>query len=104
MPLLRDVLAAPFTLRSETIYQEDGSWLRTLTYPELGCHVGGENMMELVEAIEVERARCLIRAVERGEPIQPLRDPLPDTDIEDLLARAGLDDWIARLDDNVSVG
>jgi len=104
MPVLRNLLEAPFTLRSETILAEDGSWLRTLTYPELGCRVEGEHMMELVEAIEIERVKCLIRAVERGAPIQPLREPLPDLDVEALLARAGLGEWIARLDDKVMVG
>ena len=104
MPLLRDVLAAPFTLRSETIHREDGSWMRTLAYPKLGCRVGGEHMMELVETIEIERVRCLIQAVEKGEPIQPLREPVSSYGVEDLLARAGLKDWIGRLDDDVSVG
>ena len=104
MPSLRNVLAAPFTLRSETVYAEDGSWVRTLTYPELGCRVGGERMMELVDAIEIERVRCLIKAVEAGEPIRPLREPVGAYGVEDLLARAGLEDWIGRLDDDVSVG
>jgi len=104
MALLRNVLAAPFTLRSETVLMEDGSWLRTLTYPELGARVEGEQMMELVEAIEIERASALIRAIEKGERIEPVREPLTDYGVEDLLARAGLKDWIARLDDDVSVG
>jgi hypothetical protein len=104
MPPLRDLLAAPFTLRSETVHLQDGSWRRTLTYPELGCQVRGEHMMELVEAIEIERVRCLIEAVEKGGRIEPLREPLSDFGVEDLLARAGLDDWIERLDDDVSVG
>src|SRR5688500_3498348 len=103
MPVLRDVLAAPFTLRSETVHNDDGSWMRTLTYPELGCRVGGEHMMELVDAIEIERVKCLIRAVEKGESIEPLREPVGAHDVEDLLARAGLKDWIGRLDDDVSV-
>lgn len=104
MPLLRNVLAAPFTLRSETQLMEDGSWLRTLTYPELGCRVGGENMMELVEAIEIERVRALIRAIDMGERIEPVREPLTGFGVEDLLVRAGLDEWIPRLDDDVPVG
>jgi len=104
MPPLRDVLAAPFTLRSETVHTGDGSWTRTLTYPELGCQVRGEHMMELVEAIEVERVRCLIEAIEKGEPIEPIRSPLSDFGVEELLATAGLEDWIERLDDDVSVG
>ena len=104
MALLRNVLAAPFTLRSETLLKEDGSWLRTLTYPELGARVEGEHMMELVEAIEIERARVLIRAIEKGERIDPVREPISDYGVEELLVQAGLEDWIARLDDDVSVG
>jgi hypothetical protein len=83
---------------------DDGSWVRTLTYPELGCRVEGEHMMELVEAIEIERARALIRAVEKGERIRPVREPVSDFGVEDLLTRAGLKEWIARLDDDVSIG
>jgi hypothetical protein len=104
MPLLRNLLAAPFTLRSETLHMDDGSWVRTLTYPELGCRVEGEQMMELVEAVEIERVRALIQAVEKGERISPVREPLSDFDVEDLLVRAGLEDWIVRLDEHVSVG
>jgi hypothetical protein len=104
MPLLRNLLAAPFTLRSETVHMDDGSWVRTLAYPELGCRVEGEQMMELVEAIEIERVRALIRAVENGEAIRPVREPIGDYGVEDLLVRAGLQDWIGRLDDDVSVG
>lgn len=104
MPVLRDVLAAPFTLRSEAVHMDDGSWMRTLTYPELGCKVGGEHMMELVDAIEIERIKCLVRAVEKGESIAPLREPVSAHGVEDLLARAGLKDWIGRLDEDVSVG
>jgi hypothetical protein len=61
-------------------------------------------MMELVEAIEVERVRCLVEAIEKGERIGPVRRPLSDFGIEELLSRAGLQDWIKRLDDEVSVG
>ena len=104
MPPLRDVLAAPFTLRSETVHLQDGSWSRTLTYPELGCQVRGEHMMELVEAIEIERVRCLIEAIEKGEPIEPVRRPLSNFGLEELLARADLADWIDRLDDDVLIG
>jgi hypothetical protein len=104
MPPLRDVLAAPFTLRSEALQMADGSWLRTLTYPELNCQVGGEHMMELVEAIEIERVRSLIQAIQRGERIEPIREPLSDFGVEELLARAGLEAWIERLDDDISVG
>ena len=61
-------------------------------------------MMELVEAIEIERVRRLISAIDRGERIEPLRRPLSDFGLEDVLARAGLEDWIGRLDDDVSAG
>ena len=57
---LRDVLTAPFVLRSESVERADGSWVRVVSYPELGCSIAG---------------------------------------VEDVLRRAGLAGWIARLDE-----
>lgn len=98
---LRDVLSAPFVLRSESIEREDGSWVRVLSYPELGCSTAGVNMIAAMEQLELDRVRALVASVERGALPRTLRRPVPDVGVEEMLARAGLGAWIARLDDEV---
>jgi hypothetical protein len=101
---LRDVLTAPFLFRGETVPGEDGSWVRTLSYPELDCVVRGDVVLDLLAELEVERVKCLVRRVEAGAPIRPLREPIESDGVEALLTRAGLADRIARLDEAVPLG
>lgn len=98
---LRDVLTAPFVLRSESIEREDGSWVRVLSYPELGCSTAGVNIVAAMDALELDRVRALVHGVERGTLPRTLRRPVPDVGVEEMLARAGLGTWIARLDDEI---
>ena len=98
---LRDVLTAPFVLRSESVERDDGSWVRVLSYPELGCSTAGVNMVAAMDALELDRIRALVADVERGTLPRTLRRPVPDVGIEESLTRAGLAPWIARLDDEV---
>ena len=100
MATLRDLLTAPFLFRGESVPAESGGWTRVASYPELGCQVSGENMMEVVEELEVQRVRMLVAAVEHGDPIPSLRPSLADDGLEPLLRRAGLASWIAKLDED----
>ena len=95
------MLTAPFVLRSESVEREDGSWVRVLSYPELGCSTAGVNMVAAMEQLELDRLRTLVADVERGTLPRTLRRPVPDVGVEELLARAGLGTWIARLDDEL---
>lgn len=102
MPLrLRDVLTAPFVLRSESVERADGSWVRVLSYPELGCSIAGADMLSGMDQLELDRVRTLVRGVETGTLPSPLRRPVPDVGIEETLQRAGLASWVARLDDPI---
>jgi len=98
---LRDVLTAPFVLRSESIEREDGSWVRVLSYPELGCSIAGSSMLAAMDELELDRVRTLVQGVERGTLPRTLRRPVPDVGVEETLDRAGLGTWIARLDDEI---
>lgn len=95
---LRDALSAPFVFRSQTVVS-DRSFDRTVAYPELGCEVTGEKMLEMIDELEIARVRSIVAAVAAGRPIAPLRPAVASAGIEDLLMQAGLDDWIPRLDD-----
>jgi hypothetical protein len=99
---LRDVLTAPFVLRSESVEREDGSWVRVLSYPELGCSIAGLNMLVAMDQLELDRVRTLVRSVERGTLPRTLRRPVPDVGLEETLQRAGLGSWVPRLDDPLS--
>ena len=95
---LREALDAPFIFRSETVETANG-WIRTLSYPEIGCSVQGEDVIDLVDELETERLRAIVRLVESGTPPSTLRHgPFAETGIETALARAGLHEWIDRLD------
>lgn len=96
---LRDVLTAPFVLRSESVEREDGSWVRVVSYPELGCSIAGLEMLAAMDQLELDRVRALVRGVEAGTLPRTLRRPVPDVGVEDVLRRAGLAGWIARLDE-----
>lgn len=96
---LRDVLTAPFVLRCESVERGDGSWVRVLSYPELGCSTHGINMVAAMEQLELDRIRTLVHRVARGKLPPTLRAPIPDAGVEEMLDRAGLPHWIARLDD-----
>ena len=101
MPTLRDLLTAPFMFRSESLAMKSGGWSRVGSYPELGCSAKGENMMEVVDELELQRVRALVKAVEDGRTVVPMRAPLADEGVEQLLTRAGLVEWISRLDEEV---
>lgn len=102
MVTLRDVLSAPFVLRCETVSRDDGSWTRVVSYPELGLHAEGPETMGNLLEVELLRLRTLITAVEGGSEVPPLRPPIHDDRLEDLLDRAGLGPWIERLDEEVT--
>jgi hypothetical protein len=71
------------------------------SYPELGCSVRGEQILEMIEELELQRVHVLVEAVKQGRSVVPLRAPLADNGVEQLLARAGLEEWIPRLDEQV---
>jgi hypothetical protein len=98
---LRDVLSAPFILRSESVEADDETWLRVVSYPELGCREEGRSMPELMERLEAQRLRMLLDRCLKG-CLPPLRPPIPDPTVELRLARAGLESFIPRLDEDVA--
>lgn len=98
MTTLRDALSAPFVFRTQTV-PGPSSYVRTAAYPELGCEVSGETMPELLEALEIARVHLIVDTLAAGRPIAPLRPPIPHPELEALLARAGLAEWIERLDE-----
>jgi hypothetical protein len=98
---LRDVLSAPFILRSESVEADDESWVRVVSYPELGCREEGKSMPELMERLEAQRLRVLLDRCLKGT-LPPLRRALPDPTVELRLARAGLESFIPRLDEDVA--
>ena len=98
---LRDVLTAPFVLRCESVERSDGSWVRVLSYPELGCRTAGVDMVAAMEQLELHRVRELVHAVARGKLPPALRAPIRDVGVEELLYRAGFPHWIPRLDDEI---
>lgn len=100
MVTLRDVLTAPFKFRSESLVS-DGGWSRVASYPELGCEARGEQMLDVIDDLEIQRVRHLVKAVADGVSIVPLRPPISDSGIDALLERAGLSDWIPRLDEEL---
>lgn len=98
---LRDVLSAPFILRSESVEADDETWVRVVSYPELGCREEGRSMPELMERLEARRLRMLLdRCLEGSLP--PLRPAIPDPTVELRLTRAGLESFIPRLDEDVA--
>ena len=97
---LRDVLTAPFVLRCESVERSDGSWVRMLSYPELGCSTAGVDMAAAMDQLELFRVRELVHGVARGK-LPPLRAPIPDAGVEDILTRAGFPHWVPRLDDEI---
>lgn len=101
MTTLRDVLTAPFMFRSESLPLDSGGWSRVASYPELDCEARGEIMMDMLDELELRRVQVIVNAVENGDPVVPVRPPIADDGVEELLARAGLSEWIARLDEDV---
>lgn len=98
---LREVFEAPFVLRSETVQRDDGSWIRLVSYPELDCAVEGESYLKLLDELEVARVRNLAYRIEFGTCNLRLRDALPGPGLDELLRRAGLEDWIGHLDEDI---
>jgi hypothetical protein len=98
---LRDALAAPFILRSESVERDDESWVRVVSYPELGCREEGASMPEVMERLEAQRLRVLLGHCLAGT-LPPLRPAIPDPTVALRLARAGLESFIPRLDDDVA--
>lgn len=104
MVALREILSAPFVLRAETTEAPDGSWKRVVSYPEVGCQVEGPDLMTALREVEVQRVRALVSAVELGASVTPLREAVPDAGVADLLHRAGLSEWVDRLDEQFPWG
>jgi hypothetical protein len=98
---LRDVLTAPFVLRCESVERSDGSWVRMLSYPELGCSTANADLVAAMDQLELHRVRELVHSVARGKLPATLRASIPDVGVEDLLDRAGFPHWISRLDEEI---
>lgn len=98
---LREVLAAPFVLRSESIERGDGNWVRVVSYPELGCREEGQNMPEMMERLEAAKLRLLVDRCLQGA-VPPGLPALCDPVLALRLDRAGLACWIPRLDTDVA--
>lgn len=98
---LRDVLSVPFVLRSESVELDDETWVRVVSYPELGCREEGTSMPEVMERLEASRLRVLLDRWLAGT-LPPLRDAVPDPTVELRLARAGLESFIPRLEEDVA--
>jgi hypothetical protein len=89
-------------LRSESAPTDDGGWVRIVSYPALGCSVSSESMVEAVAEVELCKARALVAAARLGE-LPDLAAPVElDLEAGDLLVAAGLGDWVAHLDDDLT--
>ncbi|MCL6636652.1 MAG: hypothetical protein K6T26_01775 [Alicyclobacillus sp.] len=94
---LREYLAVPYVLSSDSVYLE-GGWVRRVAYPELpGCLVEGFETVRMLDELDALRIRQIVSWLDRGERPPVPRPPLPHADVEGLLARLGLDDLIPRL-------
>lgn len=104
MTTVRDVLTTPFLLISESVETEDGEWMRKLSYPELSCSVVADNVLEALDQLEIDRVRALVAALERESslPVAVAREPVADVELPELLEKAELHPWIARLDEPLS--
>ncbi|MBO0892839.1 MAG: hypothetical protein J2O39_00545 [Acidimicrobiales bacterium] len=98
---LREVLSAPFLLRSESVELDDETWVRVVSYPELGCREAGRSMPEVMERLEASKLRVLLDRCLAGT-LPPLREAVPDPTVELRLARAGLESFIPRLNEDVT--
>lgn len=98
---LREVLSSPFRLRSESVERPDGTWIRVLSYPELGVSVEGNDMVDVLERIDIERIRTLLVAC-REDWLPDLPVAVRDPELERLLARAGYVHLLDQLDRAVS--
>ena len=95
------MLSSPFRLRSESVERPDGTWIRVLSYPELGVSVEGNDMVDILERIDIERIRTLLVAC-REDWLPDLPAAVRDPELERLLARAGYVHLLDQLDRAVS--
>jgi predicted RNase H-like HicB family nuclease len=97
---LREYLSVPYVLEVQSFPGADGSWRRCASFPELGAvSAEGESPVEVIEAAERARIRCIVERLARGEPVAVPRPPLSGVDVESLLASAGLEDWAGVVDE-----
>lgn len=100
---LRQYLSIPFVLSVQSVTASNGSWERRAFFPEMeGSEAQGLEAVDVVQAAECQLVRCLVRRLERGEPVPVPRRPLQNVPVEELLAVAGLERWTARLDEPVA--
>lgn len=99
MATVRDLLTAPFLLISESVETKDGDWKRKLSYPELSCSVVADNVLDALDQLEIDRVRTLVSALEHASGLPLVREPVPDVELAELLEKADLSLWIARLDE-----
>ncbi|MCL6593353.1 MAG: hypothetical protein K6T31_05205 [Alicyclobacillus sp.] len=101
---LREYLAVPYVLCSDSIRLE-GGWIRRVAYPELpGCLVEGFETVRMLDELDALRVRLIVSSLERGERPPVPRPPLPHADVEGMLTRLGLDDLIPRLREQLPCG
>lgn len=102
---LRELLATPYITYVEALPNEDGVWVRKASCPELdGCFVIAPRAWEAIESLELFLTKYLVDRVATGKPVpRPQhRAIVEDLSAEDLLERAGLGDWVAKLDDQIN--
>jgi hypothetical protein len=92
--VLAQYLAIPYVAEFYSV-ERDGRWVRCGEYPELGCTSEGGSELVVMENLEIERVRTLVRMVRAGERPPEPRAPLTSgvsglsaLPLEELLARA----------------
>ena len=71
-------LCIPYFAQFWSMQKEDGQWVHRGEYPELGISVeSAGSELELVEELEIQRARFLIALRREGKEAPPVRSPVP---------------------------
>lgn len=93
---VRDYLNIPYTLLAEPVEMDDGSWLRRLSYPELGdFHAQGMDVEQVLLDVERMRFAEILKRLTDGDPPPVPRKPLT-TSSPDWWARfLGVDEDLA---------
>jgi hypothetical protein len=97
---LRDYLSVPYVLVVESYPESDGDWARRAYYPELpGCVAESQKTIELFDALDRLRVRTIVGKLRDGAQVPVPRQPVPRLDVEDLLIRTGLTEFLGELDE-----
>ena len=98
---LRELLATPYITYVEALPNEDGVWVRRASCPELdGCAVIAPKAWDAILGLERYLTEYLVDRVAAGKPVPRPRHRaiVNDLDPEELLRRAGREEWIDKLD------